>query len=325
VRPFAELTRRGQGRRLRGLALDVAGHDYGLGGADVRLASMHSFNTVFGVQHADKRAALRIGDACRIHVEGVEDVEADWLDALRAAGVPCPANLPASTGAHWVRRGRPDVDTPRVCSMFTWVAGRPLRERLTPDGIRKAGRLLAAIHQQSAEYAPRTPIPTGLYANRVVSFHDENRVLTYESSYGTLFVEAIDRAQQLLDDLWRSPPGTPQLLHGDFGPNNVLQSRSRQTVIDFQDVQYGFDLQDVAITMADLRGSAPEVIEPFRAGYADARRWPDLAPDLDAALTAARSLNIMNLGLHLQRTGIARRLDFHAQRVAAWMHASERS
>ena len=206
--------------------------------------------------------------------------------------------------------------------MFTWVSGRPLRDDLTADRLQQAGRLLAEIHDQSADYAPATPIPSGVYADRAVYFHEENRLLTYESSYGSLFVEALDRAQRRLDELWRSPPGVPQLLHGDFGPNNVLRFRSRLTAIDFQDLQYGFALQDVAISMADLRRTAPALIEPFRAGYAEVRPWPELAPDLDAALTAARSLNIMNLGLHLQRPGIAQRLDVHSERVAAWMHAS---
>jgi Ser/Thr protein kinase RdoA (MazF antagonist) len=274
------------------------------------------------VEHGGRRVVLRVGDACRIHVDGVEDIEAEWLGALRAAGVACPANLPSSTGAHWVRRGRSDVDEPRVCSMFTWVRGRPLGEHLTAARMRAAGRLLAEVHEQSAEYVPRTPIPRGVYADRVVSFHEENRVLVYESEYGSLFVEAIDRVQRRLDELWRSPPGTPQLLHGDFGPNNVLHSRARPAAIDFQDLQYGFDLQDVAVSLADLRRTAPELIEPFRAGYRDKRPWPDLAPDLDAALTAGRSLNIMNLGLHLQRSGLAHSLDFHGQRVAAWMRGS---
>jgi len=321
MRPFAELTRRGQGQRLRRLALDLVEHDYGLIGSDVRVLSMHTFNTMLGVRHQGRRAVVRVGDACRIHVDGVEDVEADWLDALQTAGVPCPANLPSLTGQRWVRRGRADVAEPRVCSMFTWVDGRPLQEHRTTEGIQSAGRLLAEIHAQSAAYEPSTPIPKGLYADRVVYFHEENRVLTYESSYGSLFVEAIDRVQQRLDELWRSPPGEPQLLHGDFCPNNILKWRSRLTVIDFQDLQYGFDLQDIAISMDDLRRTVPDMIEPFRTGYERVRSWPDLSPDLDAALTAARSLNIMNLGLHLRRSGIAQVLDFHAARVAAWMHA----
>jgi Ser/Thr protein kinase RdoA (MazF antagonist) len=104
-----------------------------------------------------------------------------------------------------------------------------------------------------------------------VYFHDENRVVTYESSYGSLFVEAIDRVQRRLDALWQSPPGRPQLLHGDFGPNNVLESRRHLTVVDFQHLQYGFDLQDVAICMADLRRRAPAMIEPFRASAASGR------------------------------------------------------
>ena len=319
MKTFSQLTRRGQSQRLLELAREIVETDYEFANADVSLLSMHSFNTMFRVRHNGQRAVLRVGDACRIHVAGVEDVEADWLDSLHADGIPCPVIVRTTDGRNWVRRGRPDIGEPRVSSMFTWVDGRPLRERLTPERMRAAGRLLAEIHDQAARYQAPSPIPRALYANRVVYFHEENRLLTYESDYGSLLVEAIDRVQEHLNRLWRDPPHEPHLLHGDFGLGNVLASRSRLSAIDFQDLQYGFDLQDVAITLADLRRSAPEMIEPVRSGYAEVRRWPDLTPDLDAALTAARSLNIMNLGLHLQRSGFAQRFDEHATRVAEWM------
>jgi Ser/Thr protein kinase RdoA (MazF antagonist) len=325
VREFTELTRRGQSRRLRELAVDVVEADYGWADASVRLLSEHSFNTVFRIGHNGRHTALRVGDACRIHVDGVEDVEADWLDALYASGIPCPVNIRSAHGWNSVRRGRADVFGPRVCSMFTWVDGRPLRERLTPEGLRAAGALLAEIHEHATQHEPAAPIPPGLFANRVVYFHEENRVGTYASDFGTLFAEAIDRVQHQLDELWRAPPHVPHLLHGDFGPNNVLTYHSRLSAIDFQDLQFGFDLQDVAISIADMGRVAPEMIDPFRAGYATVRRWPDLTPELQAALTAARSLNIMNLALHVPRPGLAQFLDEHGTRVADWMRTTPSS
>ncbi|MEE9413807.1 MAG: hypothetical protein V3V01_00900, partial [Acidimicrobiales bacterium] len=92
--------------------------------------------------------------------------------------------------------------------------------------------------------------------------------------------------------------------------------------IDFQDLQFGFDLQDVALTSADLNRNYPEMLAPFQSGYASVRGLPELSPELERALAAARSLNLMNLGLHLRRPGIAQYLGGHANRVASWMNSS---
>ena len=88
-------------------------------------------------------------------------------------------------------------------------------------------------------------------------------------TFGSIVIEAVARVQEQLDRLWASPPHRPHVFHGDLGPHNVLMYRGRARPIDFQDLQIGFDLQDVAITVADLRRTAPGGIEPFRAGYTD--------------------------------------------------------
>jgi len=40
---------------------------------------------------------------------------------------------------------------------------------------------------------------------------------------------------------------------------------------------------------------------------------------MQEVFSAARSLNVMNLGLHLRRSGFADRLDDHAARITKWM------
>jgi Ser/Thr protein kinase RdoA (MazF antagonist) len=205
--------------------------------------------------------------------------------------------------------------------MFSWVDGVTLTRRLSAESMAAVGVLLAELHEHAASNTTE-PSTVGTRADRVVYFHSENRVLTHESQHGRLLVEAIDRIQRLLDELWQSPPHRPHLLHGDFGPNNILSWRGRLRPIDFQDLQFGFDLQDLALTCADLNRNYPELLAPFNSGYASVRGWPELSPELESALAAARSLNLMNLGLHLRRPGIERYLDAHATRVANWMDSN---
>ena len=72
--------------------------------------------------------------------------------------------------------------------------------------------------------------------------------------FGTLFVDALARAQSVVDSLWRSPPHPPRLVHGDLTPQNVIVSPLNGLVpIDFQDTVRGVEVQDLSFTVAALR------------------------------------------------------------------------
>ncbi len=52
--------------------------------------------------------------------------------------------------------------------------------------------------------------------------------------FGTLFLNALARAQSVVDSLWRNPPHGPHLVHGDLTPANVIVSPLNGLVpIDF--------------------------------------------------------------------------------------------
>lgn len=59
MRPFDELSKTGQLRRLRSVAQEIAATRYGLVGARVRLLSSHSFNTMVRVDCEGQRYVLR--------------------------------------------------------------------------------------------------------------------------------------------------------------------------------------------------------------------------------------------------------------------------
>ena len=170
--------------------------DFGIEARRVSLLASHSFNTLFRADlTAGRPIAERVGEV-RIHTDGIEEVEAAWLDAL--------------------------------------------------------------------------------HADRVVYFADTSRFGEYESAYGSMFVEAVDEEQRHLDALWAAPPHRPHLLHGDFGPQNVMRWTTQLTPIDFQDLQFGLNVQDVGITVADLRRQYADesLVEIFVKGYRSVRPWP---------------------------------------------------
>jgi len=83
-------------------------------------------------------------------------------------------------------------------------------------------------------------------------------------------------------------------------------SGGRLEVIDFQDLFWGFEQQDLAITTAWFRSSdepAP-LLAAFREGYRTIRPWPEMSTEDLGALVAGRWLNQLNIGLHVRNPGL---------------------
>jgi Ser/Thr protein kinase RdoA (MazF antagonist) len=319
VLEFDQLTKSGRISRLRQLADATLSTEFGIDATRVSLLSSHSFNTFFRAYTAEGPLAVRVGEV-RIHADGVEEIEAHWLAAIQAdTHLPVAALLPDRHGRHVAIGTHPAVPSGLHCSAMTWVRGRPARDRFDVSVARQLGIVRATLHEQASTY--RSPhAPTGIVANRVIYFADTSVLSSYESAHGALFREATDRAQRHLDALWNTPPHPPHLIHGDLGPNNVMRWRNRLTPIDFQDLQFGFDVQDVGTTVADLRRHYDaSLIDEFVAGYRAVRPWPLSDKPLADALAAARSLTFINLGVNLRRPGLADHIDRHAKLITQWM------
>ena len=276
--------------------------------ADCTFAA-EAFNTVFRVDAANgSRYALRVGSLLRIHMDGCEELEAAWVNELHAAGLPVAPVVPARDGSLVV-----DVDG-RRCLLFEWVPGRRLHDDPTPALVHATGAALAAVHEHAARH--RTERPAGaLVPDRALYLRADNRLEELRPVYGTVLDDACARVQGVFDALWRDPPHPPHLLHGDVQPKNVIADRGRVTLIDFQDLLWGFEIVDVVIA---LRHDTQEP-DAFRAGYETVRRWPDAAPETVAALTAARYLNVLNFGLSVRKAGLDEFVARIAEPVVAWM------
>jgi Ser/Thr protein kinase RdoA (MazF antagonist) len=320
MRPFEQLTPAGQVRRLRLVALEAAAR-YPW---DVRLCSFvaRSFNSLFRLDAADgSRFALRVGEAEPIHAEGTEQTETGWLAALRAEGtVAVPGVVPTREGQLTTVACAPGVPGERLCTAFDWIEGRPLRLRPRPDLVRAMGRISALLHEHAARHAAPGP-PRVLVADRVLYWRNEPRLDELIPVCGTILLEAVDRAQRAVDALWRNPPHLPHLVHGDLGPSNVMVGRDRLVVIDFQDLFWGFEVQDLAITIGFLlRYPDPRgMVDAFRDGYREVRPWPDLSPVTLDALIAARDLHQLNLGLNLRWPGLEEFVAAKVRSISSWM------
>ncbi len=315
--PYGSLTRRGQLRRLRSLAL-AATAEYGVTGRLSLVAD--SFNVAFRLRSRDGESyLLRVAPALRIHPLGAERAEAEWLSALHRDTGLAVAQVIKRSEAITTRVSAPGVPEPRECTLFTWVPGRRISDRLTPPIAHRSGTLLALLHAHASGWTDPSPDSAPL-ADRVLYFDVETR-FDRLGRHRSLFVEACDRAQDTIDRLWADPAHPPHLLHGDLTPDNLVIGPRGLLPIDFQDLVTGLEVQDVAISLFPLvrRENSRALTDAFRAGYQALRTWPVDNEATLQALWAARRLLMANLALNLAKPGLDDYIEVMAAGLAAWM------
>jgi Ser/Thr protein kinase RdoA (MazF antagonist) len=304
MRAYHSLTVRGQARRLRRLAL-AALSAYDLDVARLRLLT-NDFNGIFRIDARDgQKYVLRVTLPEGGHTGEHVAAEADWLAALaRDTRLSAPRPAAARDGSLVVEAAAPGVPEPRMVVVFTWAPGKNLAEHISPKTISGLGELMSGLHLHAASYRP----PQGLSLlrfDRVYPFPEP--VVLFEPAFAHLFNPeriAVYRraeawAQGAIDRLAASGEAM-RLLHGDLHQWNVLYSRGALTPVDFEDLMWGWPVQDIATTLyyfMDMDGY-PELQSAFQAGYTRQCAWPERYPGEIDAFIAARALGLANFILN---------------------------
>ncbi|MGI9600283.1 MAG: phosphotransferase enzyme family protein [Acidimicrobiales bacterium] len=315
-------SRAGQARRLMTRTRRVLIDEYGLEPSHLR-ARPPTFNQMVRAVLADgSRVAVRIGSEHRIHPMGVEDIERHWLEHLVGHRyLVAPRVVPDGRGRASVPLEGEGAEPNRVITVFTWVPGRRLRRPVGPGQARQLGELAAQLHLDAATLAVEPRWQQRFRAEGPITFGPRNGLNRWSGGDRALLIDAQARCRAVIDELWRRPPHPPHLLHGDLGPHNVLTSGDALNPVDFQDLLWGFDVQDLGISLSDLRraGSSPAAVDSFRLGYDAVRPWPLTDAGLADAFDAGRSLNLINLALTVARPDHGNYLARHVSVVRAWM------
>jgi len=324
LRSFDELTSGSQRRRLRAFATEVLrAYAIPLEGLRLRIAA-RSFNTVFRVSlPTGFDGALRIGPRERIHAEGTEDVEAAWMRSLHDDGVVIPPRVLDSADGHpAVHHEGAGLPGRRVCMLFEWCAGHPLRDSMSLDGAQELGRMAALLHEHGAATRP-AEIPRVLVADKALYWRLPNHLS--KTPEGSMLTEALERVTQVIETLWAEWPNPPHLVHGDLTGANVLAHEGTLRPIDFQDLVWALDIQDLSISLSSLDrfAGATELKEAFSRGYGTVSPWPSAGPEILVALIAARRLHMLNLTLELGRPGAGATVERLTRSIAAWMRVQD--
>jgi len=302
LKPYYDLTGRGRALRLRRLALKAL-EQYDLDVARVRLIT-NEFNGIFRVDTATgDRYVLRVTLPEGGHDLDSVRAEVAWLDALsRDTDLSVPRPVAARTGELAIPVACAGVPQPRFCAMFVWVAGTNLADAIRPDNVLKLGELSARLHAHAATFKP----PAGFTTLRfdkvfpfpepVILFQDEHRYL-FPPERRAIYEQAIAWAQSAIDRLQAS--GEPmRVIHGDLHQWNVRVYRGTLSPIDFEDLMWGWPVQDIATTLYYFLGPNFQGLRAaFRQGYARHSPWPERYPGEIDAFIAARGVGEVNFTL----------------------------
>jgi Ser/Thr protein kinase RdoA (MazF antagonist) len=227
-------------------------------------------------------------------------LELAWMAALRRdTEIRPPEPLPGRGGALLQ-----EVDG-HDCVLFRWIPGPELAARLTPENVQRLGVLSARLHEHAASFRPPPALPVRRL-DRLL--RGGEREVLFDHAHGPLlpparrelFVAVAERFREILAALYADPAGR-RVIHADLHHENVKIDRGRLRPLDFYEVIWGYPLQDISLTLYDLRFFAdtrqhgyPALRDAFQRGYESRARWPEQRPGQIDTLVAGRRLRTAN-------------------------------
>jgi Ser/Thr protein kinase RdoA (MazF antagonist) len=260
----------------------------------------NDFNGIFRIDTVDRRKyVLRVSLPEGGHDRDGVQAEMAWLDALGGeTELSVPSPLTTRSEDLLVEVEAPGVPEPRLCVIFNWMPGVDLAKRLSTENLFLLGALMARLHQHALTF--RLPenwiIPC---YDRVFPYPEPILLLEepYESlfppSRRSIFQQAIEAVELAIENLRPEPL---RIIHNDLHQWNVRVYRKLLSPIDFEDLVWGWPVQDIATCLyyfiSDDRFMSYR--QAFQQGYISVSPWPEGYPGEVDRFIAARGLQLAN-------------------------------
>lgn len=305
MKPYNELTHRGQILRLRQLCIKAL-ENYPIAVARVCYLTTDS-TTMFRVDARDgSKYVIRLYSELDSSL-AENETEMFWLNALaRDTDLRVPEPVARKDGDYLTFVRMQGIPGEKRCALYKWVPGVQLAERVDPQTCRQMGAIMAKLHNHAESLT--LPEHIGPKSWNQVFYYPDEPVVYNTPEYSHLFtpkqLEVMERACQRLDpflaDLYQRS-GEPMLVHADLHFWNVHIYRGELYVIDFEDIILGYPVHDIAICLYYLRDRAdyPELVSAFQGGYTTERDWPSFTRTDLHLLWAARMTNFINYVAHV--------------------------
>lgn len=299
MKDFYQLTPKGRARRVRAMAFKAL-EQYDLNVTRLRLLA-DSFNMIYRADTADgQKVVVRVVRPGESTLDELRS-QALWCRALAAeAGLNVPQPVLTRSGDVLTVVSVDGVPEARPVLVASWIPGKRLADACTPDNVAKQGALMAQMHAFAQTFAP----PPGFTLYRFDTFMPYHEPVTFLDGAYDHLLDAPDRATArwgyevvvaALDDLkQRDPRMIP--LHGDLHQWNVHLYRGEAYALDFDDMAFGWPIQDIGITLFYYHRweNAADLFAAFRRGYESVWPWPEHYPGELRTWILSRALNLMS-------------------------------
>lgn len=301
MKSYDELTKQGKIRRLRHVVFKAL-EQYEFCVEKVKFLTIDT-NTMFQiwVENGEKYV-LRIYSEEETTLKE-NRAEMFWLDELKGDTALNVVEPVARRDREYISIVNvPGVPKDRRCVLFKWVPGRPLENYLSEENYYKFGQTSAKLHNNANSLKP---LPSYIQPKKwdKVFYYPDEPVVYNTPEYGYLFpterIEVIDKVIERANDVFArlfADKDRKILIHGDLHFWNVHLHKGELIVIDFEDVNLGYPVQDIAITLlyGQERDGYPEWKTAFREGYSSVRAWPTEGERTIETLMAARIVMFIN-------------------------------
>jgi Ser/Thr protein kinase RdoA (MazF antagonist) len=285
MKPYNELTRLGQLRRMRKLA-EAALQRYGLSNATLTFQHYEG-NVIFRVDvpgdDSSSKYETFVPNRYNMRILSMNDPEATvgeltWLAALcKGTGLPVPEPVPTLDGKLFTTVMTPGVPQGRLVSMMRWVDGQQLSEKsLRSHHVRSWGKMVGQLHTFAVGWTPPKGYKRfqwdweGILGNGFLCTPVDELVARMPQKYQKPFEIVSSETRKAMDALGKGPEAYG-IVHIDMYLENVLFKGGEARLIDFEDCGFGYYAYDLGIILSQWFGK-PEMDwfrEVFFEGYAE--------------------------------------------------------
>ena len=285
----------------------------------------------------EEKYVLRLTNPWSCH--GPDEVEAElqWLLALRRdCDIPLREPIVTPSGKRFIQIDGPSKDESYLATVFRFVEGQELGDNMSLQSAERWGKLTATLHRHAATL----PIPEGLklrqarstftYCEPEFPIVEEELITKVNPELGVTaeraarYAELARRMDEEIQSLWDTQE-PPRLIHNDLHPWNILIHNEELIPIDFEDLQVGYPIQDIAVALFyvawDERG--PELVQHFRRGYEELEPWPEQHPKQLQRLMLTRNLALMNFLMNAPDAETRAQTPDYLNRMDARLEASD--
>ena len=280
MKPFTELTIKGQLRRVRVLARETL-KQYPINVSRFDLVGYYT-NIIYRVydQNGDEYA-LRIARPGWRDIEAANS-EALWLEALaRDTEISVPKIVPTKTGKPVAIGQVGGVPEARHAVLMTWQPGQLLGQSLTIENLEKMGHLFGQLHQHGSTWQPPQGFSQRQF-NRFLSRGEPDLTLADESlsAYAPNTEAVLRQMHEMVNQAYADLAQDGLcVIHCDLWHDNIKRNNGVLYPFDFEDTIWGYRLHDIAMAMLDLyeevdMGDYERLLAAFRQGYEVYLPWP---------------------------------------------------